>query len=102
MNPVVKKTSIALVYALAGAVYFLGSVGAAWAYEHHEHHHVAEETGHVRATSENPDQLPVGLYADHFSLLTKFPSSHIVFPLESIVRQSMLRVRSTRAPPKHV
>lgn len=101
MNPVVKKTFIALVYALAGAVYLLGSVGAALAYDHHEHHHVAEETGHVKANSENPDQLPVGVYADHFSFLTKFPSSHIVFPLESAVQHGTVHVRSTRAPPIH-
>lgn len=102
MNPVVKKSFIRLVFVSAGAVYLLGSAGSLFAPEHHEHHHAAEETGHISTAIENPDQLPVGVYAGHFSFLTKFPSSHRVFPVELAVQYGTVHVCSTRAPPQYV
>lgn len=99
MNPLVKKSFIRPVFVLVGAVYLLGSVGSLFAHEHHEHHHVAEETGHISTAVENPDQLPVGMYAGHFYFLIQFPSSYRVFSLESTVQYGTVYVCSTRAPP---
>lgn len=99
MNPVVKKSFIRLVFVLVGAMYLLGSLGSLFAHEHPEHHHVAEETGHVSVVVQNPDQLPVGVYVNHFSFLIQFPSNHRVYLLGSAVQHDMAHVRSTRAPP---
>lgn len=87
---------------VVGVVYVMGAVIAAYTFEHHQHHHVAEETGHVSDAQGNADQLPVGVGIDHFSFVYELPARDVGFALVAMVLYVPPRRHSARAPPRLV